>query len=121
MRKFISIILLVATFGSLISVLYAGRNAPVILSILFIGWVISPFISLILINFVSKLKKNIESAILHLLILLISFFSLLCYTLAFFLHTNKPPTGIFLIVPFLSWILIVLIIIISVYKRRRLK
>ena len=121
MRKIAFAILLIGAVGSLCLVLNAGRNAPVLLIILFTGWILTPYVALVFLNFFSKLQTIIAPSMLHWLMLLISVGSLLCYSLTFSQHNGKPATGIFLIVPFISWILIVTTIVISAYKKRKLK
>jgi hypothetical protein len=121
MRKFAFVLLLIGALGSTAQVLNAGHHAPVFLLILFVGWVISPFIGLFLVNNVFKLRLIIDPLILYWLMLLISIGSLASYGIALMQHSIKPHTGVYLSVPFLSWLLIVTGIAISEYRKRNQK
>jgi len=98
----------IATAGavySLILTIEAGsNNRYVILPILFVAWVLSPFIALMVANIHSLRWSVFARLMLYTLILFITLGSLLGYT-----HVIGPaaakPAGVFLIVPLLSWFL----------------
>ena len=100
--------------------LYAGRHSPVLLLILFVGWVLSPYLAMFLVRFVSKLRPIIAPNLLHGLILFISLGSVASYCFTSIQHRTKPPTGVYLIVPFISWFLIVVAIAVTAYKKRKI-
>jgi hypothetical protein len=117
MRKIVYVILSVGALGSTVLVLNAGRHAPILLLILFVGWVISPFIALFLISGVYKLRLNIAPKFLYGIVLLISIGSLATYSITLIQQRIKSPTGVYLSVPFLSWLILVIFIAISFYKK----
>ena len=94
------------TVGSLILTIEAGHNnRSVILPILFVAWVLSPFIALIVANIHSLRWSVFPRLILYTLIFLITLGSLLGYTRVTGPAAAKPA-GVFIIVPLLSWFLI---------------
>ena len=119
MRKIAFIILLIGAVGSFGLVLNAGRNAPFLLLVLFVGWVLSPYLAFFLINIVYKPHLIIAPIICYWLMLFVSFGSLAAYGITLLQHKIKPPTGVYLSVPFLSWILIVAAIAITAFTKRK--
>jgi len=120
MRKIAFTILWISAVGSFGLVLNAGRHSPVLLLVLFVGWVLSPYIALFLVHVVSKLRLIIAPKMLYWLMLFVSLGSLACYGITLFQHRTKPPTGVYLSVPFISWFLILIAIVITVYRKRKL-
>ena len=120
MRKIAFVILLIGAVGSFGLVLNAGRHSPVLLLVLFIGWVLSPYIALFLVHVVSKLQLIIAPKLLYCLMLFVSLGSLASYGITLIQHRTKPPTGVYLSVPFISWFLILIAIVITVYRKRKL-
>jgi len=120
MRKIAFVILLIGAVGSFGLVLNAGRHSPVLLLVLFIGWVLSPYIALFLVHVVSKLQLIIAPKLLYCLMLFVSLGSLASYGITLIQHRTKSPTGVYLSVPFISWFLIVIAIAITAYRKRKL-
>ena len=120
MRKIAFVILLIGAVGSFGLVLNAGRHSPVLLLVLFVGWVLSPFIALFLVHGVSKLRLVIAPKLLYCLMLFVSLGSLASYGITLIQHRTKPPTGVYLSVPFISWFLIVIASAITAYRKRKL-
>jgi hypothetical protein len=90
---------------SLILTIQAGHNnKSVILPILFVIWVLSPFITLIIANISSLRFSVFARRLLYTLMLFITFGSLLGYT-RIIAPAGAKPAGVFLIVPLLSWFL----------------
>jgi hypothetical protein len=119
MRKFVFVLLLIGAIGSVLLMLNAGRHTPALLILLFVGWVVSPYLALFWVCLFSKLHSFIAPEILYGLPIVISCGSLAAYGVTLFQHRNKPPTGVYLSIPFLSWILIVVIISLTVYRKRK--
>src|SRR5687768_15565112 len=95
--------------GSLGLVLNAGRNTPVILLILFIGWVLSPFVALFVANHLARRWSVLTQAAIYCLMVIVTVCSLVGYSDGF----NTPgqrPAFIFLMVPLFSWLLIMTVI-----------
>ena len=112
MRSIAVIVLLVGTVCSLGLVLNAGRHTPVFLLILFIGWVLSPFLAFLVANRISRSWSDYARATIYYLMIMVTLGSLVGYSGAF----NSPhtkPAFIFLVVPLISWVLIVIVIPIS--------
>jgi hypothetical protein len=117
MRKIAFVILSIGALGSTALVLNAGRYSPILLLILFVGWVISPFIVLFLISSFYKIRLKIATEMLYWIMLLISIGALASYSITLIQHRVKPPTGVYLSVPFLSWVIILIFIAVSFYRK----
>jgi len=113
-------ILLAGAMGSLGLMLNAGRHTPLFLLILFVGWVLSPFLALLAANGVSKRWPVNTHVMLYWLMLLLSPGSVVSYS-GTFSYPGTKPAFIFLVVPFISWLLIVLVILIARRVSRRNK
>lgn len=110
------IVALVGAVGSLYFMFGASRkqNSIVLLG-LFTAWVLSPFVGLFILNKISKRWTVTTRSLLYWLIIVLTIGSLVAYSGAF----NTPQTKnafIFLIVPLISWILL----IVAVLSARRL-
>ncbi len=107
------VIVLVGVVASLVLVLYNGRNnKSVILNALFVGWVLSPFIALLLTHKVSKRWTDFARKKLYYLMLVITIFSLLGYS-GVLIPAGTKTTFVFLVVPLISWVLIAVLILIA--------
>lgn len=102
-------VLLVGAVGSVGLVLKAGRHTPVLLLVLFVGWVLSPFMALLVANRFSKRWPVSTRVAIYCLMLVVTLASLVGYSGAFNLPGTKPAF-IFLVVPLISWLLMVTII-----------
>jgi len=109
LRTIALIMVLVGAVGSLGLVLNAGRHTPVLLLVLFVGWVLSPFIALLIANVVSKRWSSLTCKTLYILMLVITLVSLVSYSGALTPPETKPAS-IFLLVPLTSWLLIMTVI-----------
>jgi len=109
-------VLLAGAAGSIAFTLNAGRhNSSVLLPLLFTGWVASPYLALLVIRFYSRLRLAISDASYLSLTLFITLIALLAYS-GVFSPSGMKPAFVFLVVPALSWLLIV---IVSLLLRRR--
>jgi len=102
-------VLLVGAVSSVGLVLNAGRKTPVFLLVLFIGWVLSLFMALLVANKVSKRWSVPTRGTIYCLMLVVTLSSLVGYSGAFNSSDTKPAF-IFLVVPLISWLLIVTVI-----------
>ena len=108
-------VLLAGAAGSIVFTLNAGRhNSSVLLPLLFTGWVVSPYMALLVIRFYSRLRLAISDATYLSITLFITLVSLSAYSGVFSLPGMKHAF-VFLAVPAFSWF----IIIISLLLRRR--
>jgi hypothetical protein len=117
-----TVITLIGAVASLIMVIRAGRhNRSVALPILFILWVVSPFVAVLLANRISGPWSFLTRTTLYWVMLVISAGCLISYS-----GLLSPPgtktAFVFLVTPLLAWLLIVTVIPIaaSVSRRRQL-
>jgi hypothetical protein len=104
------IVLLAGAAGSLLFMFNAGRNqSSIVLIVLFTGWVLSPFIGLAIADIISKHWLTKARVTIYLLIILITLASLIFYSGALNVPGTKPAFK-FLIVPLISWVLILMIV-----------
>ncbi len=99
------LVALVGAGGSLGFTLYTGRhNESVILVLLFAGWVVSPFIALLLINSVSRRWSIFMKLAIYSLMMVITVCSLIIYG-GIWSPPGARPAFVFLMIPLLSWTL----------------
>lgn len=94
-----------------------GSPIPVILLVLFTGWVLSPFAALLLAGRVSKRWPVHIQNTLHRLMLIVALVSLIVYGYVAWSPPRPKPASVFLLVPLGSWLLLTLA---AVALRRRL-
>lgn len=104
------IAILIGVFGSLGFMFYAGHSQKsVILISLFTIWVLSPFIGLLIAYRISK-RWNVRTRLtLYWLMIVLTLGSLICYS-GVLGQLGAKPAFKFLVVPFISWLLIVTVI-----------
>jgi hypothetical protein len=122
-NKFLRTAALIALFlgalGSLGLTLYTGRhNNSIVLPILFAGWVLSPFVALLVVNAILRHSSIPTRVTLYILMLVITVGSLVAYS-GVLTPPDAKPAGIFLVVPFISWILMAIVIPIASFLSRR--
>ena len=105
--------------GSVGLTLYAGRNnSSLLLPLLFVLWVLSPFVGLLIAHIVSKRWSFTARRTLYLLMLILPPFSLLSYSGIFSVIAAKPAF-VFLMVPLLSWLLMAIAISLAIFLSRK--
>ena len=110
------IILFAGAISSLVLMFNAGHNQKsILLILLFTGWVLSPFIGLFIADMISKHWLPKTRLAIFWLIIFITLASLIFYSGALNVSGTKPAFK-FLIVPLISWVLILVIVPI---KRKR--
>ena len=111
------LILLAGAVGSIVFTLNAGRNnSSVLLPILFIGWVISPYLALLAIHFYSRLRQSFSDAFYLRMTGFITLFTTVAYS-GIFSPKGMKPAFVFLVVPLISWMIIVLMSLLSMRKK----
>jgi hypothetical protein len=106
--------------GSLGFMLHTGRNNhSFLLLFLFFIWVLSPFAGLLAVDAISKGWTHLARLILYCLMIVQTIASLVSYSGALNQRGMKPA-AIFLIVPLLSWLVIVIVVLISRSFKRAL-
>lgn len=95
-----------AAAGSLGLLLNAGRkNNSLLLLVLFVTWVLSPYIALLFATVFSKRWPAAKRMTLYILMLVLSLGSLIGYSGALSPSGTKPAF-VFLVVPLISWLVI---------------
>ena len=104
-RKIALLMILIGAAGSLYFVLRAGhRNHSILLVLLFIFWVLSPFMALLVASVVSNRWSAITRSALYVLIFLLPVGSLFFYS-GTWVVSGTRPAFVFLVVPLVSWLL----------------
>ncbi len=104
--------LLFGAAGSLYFVINAGRNnSSILLLALFVIWVLSPFIAFVIIHIIKKRWSFLTSITLYWLMLVVAIGSLIIYSA--FNTPGTKRTFIFLIIPLISWLLIITAILVT--------
>ena len=122
--NFLRIVALIAvlagTAASLVLMFNAGRNQKsIFLIVLFTIWVLSPFTAPLVANVIAKRWSIPIPVSLYLLMLFITLGSLLSYS-GLLNPPGTKPAFKFLIVPLISWLLIVIVFLIAAPRSRKL-
>jgi len=109
----------IAALASVVLILYGGRrNSSGVLLILFVIWVLSPFVGLALANRTStRWPVGVHTA-LHTVMLVVAGASLPIYVNAVLISPHAKLAAPFLIVPFVSWLLILMVVLIAFFRRQ---
>lgn len=114
------IAVLVGAVGSVGFTLWAGqRNASRLLMVLFVIWVLSPFVAMLFANFVFKNWPVTTRATLHSLLLILSLVSLAIYGQVALGSPRSKTAFVFVVVPPLSWLLMALALSAAAFISRR--
>ncbi len=120
LRSVAWIVLLVGSVWSLSLTIQAGRNNDsILLKILFMVWVLSPYLIQLLLFLLSTSWKNLRRIMLYVQIIFLSLGSLLFYNGIINLPDAKPA-AIFLLIPLFSWVFIAIVQMMAVYFSRML-
>ena len=113
-------VVLLGAVGSLYFMFNAGSNQKsVLLLALFTAWVLSPFVGLFVATKISNRWTVVTRSSLYLLMILLSIGSLVAYSGAL-TPSGTKPAFIFIVIPFVSWLLIVIVIpIVRRWSRNR--
>lgn len=119
LRTLAVIAVLVGAVGSLVRVLYVGRqNNSFFLIALFVGWVLSPFVAMLAGNVIAKRWSASARVTLYYLMLFIPLGSLVVYS-----GVLSPPgtkgAFVFLVVPLVSWLLMGIAILVNFVRSRK--
>lgn len=109
----------ISAVGSLFMTLHAGQhNNSILLVVLFVSWVLSPYLALLILNAGSKHWQVLTRETLYYLMILLSIISLISYSGVVIPHGMKPAF-IFLVIPLISWMLILIVLPITANRSRR--
>lgn len=113
LRTVALVVLLLGVVGSISLVLYNGRNNKSILLIaIFLAWVLSPFIGLVIVDKVAKGWRDITRKTLYIIMLVLTMVSLLSYS-GLLSPAGTKTAFVFLVTPLISWVVISILILIS--------
>jgi hypothetical protein len=119
LRVLALIVLITGAIESLRLTFHVGRNnESVLLILLFVVWVVSPFVVLVMANMVSKRWLVSNRLILYSLTLIITAGSLLGYY-GELIPPGMKPAFAFLVVPLVSWLFILTVVITASLLSRR--
>ena len=112
LRTIALVVVAIGAIGSLCFMFYAGRrNSSVILLGLFAAWVLSPFIGLIIANRISNSRTISARTILYRTMIVLSVASLIAYS-GVLIPQGTRTAFIFLVAPFVSWVIIITVILV---------
>jgi len=119
LRTIALVVMLFGAVASLCFVINAGRNNnSILLRALFVIWTLSPFVAFLFADTISRRWPFLKRITLYWLMLVVTLGSLVCYSGAF--NTSKTkPAFIFLIVPLISWLLMIIVILVAQRLLRR--
>ena len=118
-RSIVLVMILIGSVGSIGFTLHAGgNNRSILLVALFVIWVFSPFMALLVVNIASKRWSNSARVAFLVLVIILTFGALAGYSGILTLPGTKPAF-IFLIIPLISWLLIIIVIFLSRRLSRR--
>ena len=119
LRAIARIAVVVGALGSVALMLYGGhRNPSAFLLILFVLWDLSPFVGLTWLQKRSGQWPAGVQSVLHVLMLAVSAVSLAVYINAMFISPPAKLAAPFLVVPFVSWLLILIAIPVALSRSR---
>jgi hypothetical protein len=113
------IAVVIGAVGSVVFMLSAGRNTPRLLLVLFVIWVLSPFVALAWANMVSKRWSVLTRTTLYWVTTVITLASLAVYGGLILPPAGSPPAFIFVAVPPASWFLITAVVLMAALVSRR--
>jgi hypothetical protein len=103
-----------------IGLMLRAAHPPRLLLVPFIGWVLSPFVALILADAASKRWSVPTRATLHGVMLILTLGSLAFYGDIVSMPPGSKPAFVFLVVPLGSWLLLTVAVTIAALVSRRL-
>ena len=113
------IVVISGALGSVGFTLHTGRNNPsVLLILLFVVWVLSPFVALLVAYVISNRWPVITRVAFYSLMIVLTIGSLVSYA-GLFSPSGTKPAFVFLVVPLISWLLIAIFIPIARLLSRR--
>ena len=118
MRKVALIAMLVGAAGSLGLLLHASERRQIFLTILFVGWVLAPFVALLWANRASKRWSTLTQSTLYWITLVVALGSLAIYADDAVSHRAAHPAFVWVAVPPVSWLLITMALGIAAFISR---
>jgi hypothetical protein len=116
----VGLITVVAGAAGSIGLMLRAGHPPLVLRVLFTGWVLSPFVGLLLADGVSKRWSVPTRATLYGVMLILSLGSVAFYARIIPMSPGSRPAALFLLVPLGSWLLLTIAVSVAVLVSRRL-
>jgi hypothetical protein len=115
------LVVMVGSVGSLAFMFRAGQRTPRLLLMIFVFWVLSPFLALAWADRVSKRWSVPTRATLHSVMLVITLASLAIYAYDALRPRTAQPAFVFVVVPPASWLLAAIVVAMAalITKRRK--
>lgn len=111
LRTAAMIAMVAGAVGSIALMLRAGRNnSSGVLLVMFVLWVLGPFVALALANTVAKRWSAPARATLYYLMLVVALGSLTIYGYDAFRRLSAKAAFIYLVLPLASWLLIAIVV-----------
>ena len=112
--------MLAGVAGSLGLMIRAGQRTPRFLLVLFVIWVLSPFVALVLADVVSKRWSVLTRATLYSVMLVVTLGSLAIYGDDALRPRRAQAAFVYVAVPPASWLLIAIVVLIAAFISGRL-
>lgn len=110
----------VGAAGALALTLYAGRsNLHILITLLFVGWVLAPFVALVLAGRMSHTWSDATRVTLHTLTVVVAVVSLAIYGYRAAFPPRTTGAFLFVIVPPLSVLLLLIALAVAAFLSRR--
>jgi hypothetical protein len=117
LRAVALVAVLVGAVGSLASMFRAAHPPPILL-VLFTGWVLSPFVGLVVAHVASKRWSVGTRATLYGVMILLTVGSLMFYADVVPMPGASKPAFLYLVVPFGAWLLLLAVVPIAAFVSR---
>lgn len=112
--------IIIGAAGGLVSMFIVGhRQRSVLLIVLFATWVLSPFVALALAHVRTKGWHSTSRTMVQYAAILISLGALATYVYVIARPLKSQPASTFLIVPFVSWVAMVVVAALGTFRARR--
>ena len=119
MRPVALIAVMLGALGSFGLMLSVGHYQLSVLMLLFAIWDLSPFLAIILVDLVSKHWAGFHRTALYVLMLVVAVGSVTIYG-SVVLRAPAQPAFAFLVVPLVSWVLLILVVLTGHVVSRRM-
>ncbi len=114
------IVVLAGAGGSIGLWFYVSRHPPLLIVVLFVIWVLSPFVALVLADVVSKRWSVLTRTALYSVMLVVTLGSLAIYGDDALGHRRPQAAFVWVVVPPASWLLIAIVVPIAALISSRL-
>lgn len=114
----IALLFVVAGAAGSMDLMLSTAHPPFLLLVLFTGWVLSPFVGLLIASRIARHWSESNRMTLYILMLVIPSASLIGYS-GVWSPPGARPAFAFLMVPLISWVLMAIVLLIAWSRARR--